>query len=66
MKKKNFFLSLMTIMMVATLSVCFVSCGGDDDDTINPDISQGEQKCTLETTTQNGVMGMRITGPNGN
>lgn len=160
MKKKNFFLSLMTIMMVATLSVGFVSCGGDDDDTINPDISQGgdsntdetivgtavdlglsvmfadrnvgaknvedlgtlyawaetetkteftlenyfdrdftkvtadisgtafdvattkwgspwrmmswdevneiKQKCTLETTTQNGVMGMRITGPNGN
>ena len=158
--KKNYFWSMPTFLMVATLSVCFVSCGGDDDDTINPDISQGgdsntdetivgtavdlglsvmfadrnvgaknvedlgtlyawaetetkteftlenyfdrdftkvtadisgtefdvattkwgrpwrmmsweevneiKQKCTLETTTQNGVMGMRITGPNGN
>ena len=35
--------------MVATLSVCFVSCGGDDDDTINPDISQGGDSNTDET-----------------
>ena len=29
MKKKNFFLSLMTIMMVSMLSVGFASCSGD-------------------------------------
>ena len=30
------------------------------------EVNEIKQKCTLETTTQNGVMGMRITGPNGN
>jgi hypothetical protein len=36
MKKKNFFLSLMTIMVVSMLSVGFVSCGGDDDGEVSP------------------------------
>ncbi len=29
---KKIFMSLLSIMMVAMLSVCFVSCGDDDDD----------------------------------
>lgn len=30
--KKNYFWSMLTFLVVATLSVCFVSCGGDDDE----------------------------------
>ncbi|MBQ7462761.1 MAG: DUF5036 family protein [Bacteroidaceae bacterium] len=39
MSKKNYLLSLMTTMMVAMLSVGFVSCG-DDDDIVSPDSGQ--------------------------
>lgn len=31
MKKKNFLWSMLTFLVVATMSVGFVSCGGDDD-----------------------------------
>ena len=30
MKKEKFYFSAMTIVIVALLSICFVSCGGDD------------------------------------
>lgn len=30
--KKNYFWSMLTFLVVATLSVCFVSCGDDDDE----------------------------------
>ncbi len=39
MSKKSYLLSLMTTMMVAMLSVGFVSCG-DDDDIVSPDNGQ--------------------------
>ena len=35
MKKKEFFWSLLAMLMVATLSVGFSSCGKDDDDPVN-------------------------------
>lgn len=38
MSKKNYLLSLMTAMMIAILSVAFVSCGNDD--ILNPDNGQ--------------------------
>lgn len=63
MKKKNY-LHLLAIMMVAMLSVGFVSCGSDDDD---DDISGGSELVDkLQGTWQfqkgtETVMGMTIT-----
>lgn len=36
MKTKEFFMSLMTIMMMAFVSVSFTSCGGDDGVAVDP------------------------------
>ena len=36
MKKNGFFWSMLAILMVTMLSVGFVACGSDDDDSSNP------------------------------
>jgi hypothetical protein len=63
MNKKNYLWSLLTIMMLAVLSVGFVSCGDDDDDEITGgselvDKLQGTWQFQKGTET---VMGMTIT-----
>lgn len=44
MIKKNYLLSLLTTMMVAMLSLGFVSCGGDDDDSPTPKPNDGNEQ----------------------
>lgn len=63
MNKKNYLWSLLTIMMLAVLSVGFMSCGDDDDDEITGgselvDKLQGTWQFQKGTET---VMGMTIT-----
>ena len=63
MNKKNYLWSLLTIRMLAVLSVGFVSCGDDDDDEITGgselvDKLQGTWQFQKGTET---VMGMTIT-----
>ena len=63
MNKKNYLWSLLTIMMLAVLSVGFMSCGDDDDDEITGgselvDKIQGTWQFQKGTET---VMGMTIT-----
>lgn len=63
MNKKNYLWSLLTIVMLAVLSVGFVSCGDDDDDEITGgselvDKLQGTWQFQKGTET---VMGMTIT-----
>ena len=63
MKKKNYLLSLLTMIMVAMLSVGFASCSSDDDDEIIGgseliDKLQGTWQFQKGTET---VMGMTIT-----
>ena len=63
MKKKNYLLSLLTMIMVAMLSVGFASCSSDDDDEITGgselvDKLQGTWQFQKGTET---VMGMTIT-----
>lgn len=54
--KKKYFWSMLTFLMVATLSVYFVSCGGDDDkddgvDTTPISLFAGEEKTILGADT---------------
>ena len=61
--KKNYYLHLLAIFMVAMLSVGFVSCGDDDDDDVTSGIElvdklQGTWKFQKGTET---IMGMTIT-----
>lgn len=63
MKKRNYLLSLLAMIMVAMLSVGFASCGSDDDDEIPGgselvDKLQGTWQFQKGTET---VMGMTIT-----
>ena len=51
MNNKKSLWSLLNIMMVAILSVSFVSCGGDDDDDTGPQtIENTETSNTIEST----------------
>lgn len=63
MKKKDYLWRLLSIVMVAMLSVSFVSCGDDDDDDVTSgseliDKLQGTWQFQKGTET---VMGMTIT-----
>ena len=46
MKKKKFYFSAMTIVIVALLSICFVSCGGDDSGSSSGGSSSGDKDPT--------------------
>lgn len=64
MKKKNYLLSLMAMIMVAMLSVGFASCGSDDDDDEITGGSELVDKLQGTWQFQKGtetVMGMTIT-----
>lgn len=66
MKTKNYLWSLLTIMMVAMLSVSMISCGGDDDDDFTPNSGGGSSTNTGDyiATTQVKTMKVKDTGAN--
>ncbi len=60
MNKKNYFWSMLTMMMVAMLSVAFVSCSSDDDDKENG--STNSIVGTWEMTNVQGYLEDKETG----